>query len=87
MYQLDPQVFPTSTISIHPPRQINNSQVHDIEHDSPGLHVDPSCLNEVVVDTMEEQAERLDNDQNTHQVVDLEDGIPAEKRRCLKTRR
>lgn len=52
-------------------------QVHDIEHDSPGLHVDPSCLNEVVVDAMEEQAERLDDDQNAHQVVDLEDGILA----------
>lgn len=52
--------------------------MHDVIHNSPGLHVHTMSLYHVVVDTMEEEAERLDHHQNPHQIVDLEDRIPTD---------
>lgn len=51
--------------------------MHDVVHDGPGLHVHPVSLYHVVVDAVEEQAEGLDHHQHPHQVVDLEDRVPA----------
>lgn len=46
--------------------------MHDVVHDSPGLHVCALDLYEVVVDGVQQQRQRLDYDQHAHQVVDLE---------------
>ena len=54
-----------------------DSQMHDIVHDSPSLHVDTTRLYHVVIDSMEQKAERLDHHQYSHQVVDLEHRISA----------
>ena len=53
------------------------SQVHDVVHDGPGLHVGALYLDEVVVDGVEQQGQGLYYHQHTHQVVDLEHRLPA----------
>ena len=54
-----------------------NSQMHDVVHDGPRLHVHAVDLYHVVVDPMKEETERLDHHQHPHQVVDLEHRVSA----------
>ena len=45
----------------------------DVIEDGPGLDVVPKVLNLVVVDSVEEEGERLEVDQGGHHPVDPED--------------